>query len=52
MSSIIYNGHEIKDIIVNGNQAQLWLNGHKLYPTEEPSILGWNDGRVTKEIFE
>lgn len=36
MSSIIYNGHEIQDLIVNGNQAQLWLNGQKLYPTEEP----------------
>lgn len=37
MSSIIYNGHEIQDLIINGNQAQLWLNGQKLYPTEEPS---------------
>jgi hypothetical protein len=36
MSSIIYNGHEIQDLIVNGNQAQLWLNGQKLYPTEAP----------------
>jgi surface protein len=36
MSSIIYNGHEIQDLIINGNQAQLWLNGQKLYPTEEP----------------
>lgn len=37
MSSIIYNGHEIQDLIINGNQAQLWLNGQKLYPTEEPA---------------
>jgi hypothetical protein len=36
MSSIIYNGHEIQDLIVNGNQAQLWLNGQKLYPSGEP----------------
>lgn len=37
MSSIIYNGHEIQDLIINGNQAQLWLNGQKLYPSgEEP----------------
>ena len=36
MSSIIYNGHEIQDLIINGNHAQLWLNGQKLYPTEEP----------------
>ena len=36
MGSIIYNGHEIQDLIVNGNRAQLWLNGQKLYPTEEP----------------
>ena len=33
MSSIIYNGHEIQDLIFNGNQAQLWLNGEKLYPS-------------------
>lgn len=37
MSSIIYNGHEIQDLIVNGNHAQLWLNGQKLYPTGEPA---------------
>ena len=36
MSSIIYNGHEIQDLIINGNQAQLWLNGQKLYPSAEP----------------
>lgn len=36
MGSIIYNGHEIQDLIVNGNQAQLWLNGQKLYPSDEP----------------
>lgn len=36
MSSIIYNGHEIQDLIINGNQAQLWLNGQKLYPEDVP----------------
>jgi len=42
MGSIIYNGHEIQDLIVNGNQAQLWLNGQKLYPTEVTPVDPYN----------
>lgn len=42
MSSIIYNGHEIQDLIINGNQAQLWLNGQKLYPTGGTPVDPYN----------
>lgn len=42
MSSIIYNGQEIQDLIVNGNQAQLWLNGQKLYPSGGTPVDPYN----------